>query len=176
MKIANKKLLLSKTFLLSATVSLLLGCATTYQSKGFSGGFNEVQLDKNVWKVTFNGNGFTSKQRAEDLAMLRSAELTLKSGYRYFAFVATDSSVSNHLMQTPSTSYTTINANRFGNTLNGTATTNTYGGNIVNIRKPSTTNTVFMTETREGINGMSYDAMFICQSLGKTYEVSCLRN
>jgi hypothetical protein len=166
-----KNIALSVTF-----AALLLGCATTYQSSGFTGGFSEVQLDKNMWKVTFEGNGYTKKQRAEDLAMLRSADLTIKNGYRYFAFVSTDSSVANHVMQMPSSSTTTFNANSYGNNISGTASTNNYGGNIVNIRKPSTTNTVFMAKSREEISGISYDAQFICGSLGKTYEVTCGQN
>ena len=167
---------MKKALLVAASLTLLTACATTYQSTGFSGGFREVQLDKNIWKVTFNGNGFTGKQRAEDLAMLRSADLTLKNGYKYFAFISTDSSVSNHVMQMPSSSTTTFSANRYGNNISGTAFTNNYGGNIVNIRKPSSTNTVFMARTRDEINGTSYDAEFICSSLGKSYEATCGQN
>ena len=59
---------------------ILSACATTYQPQGLSGGFSETQLDTNVFKVSFRGNGYTHAERAEDLALLRSAELTLKNG------------------------------------------------------------------------------------------------
>ena len=68
--------------LLSAAV--LSGCATAYQSVGFMGGFSETQLSENVYRVRFNGNGFTSAERASDFALLRSSGLCLKAGYQYF--------------------------------------------------------------------------------------------
>ena len=46
-----------------------------------SGGFTESQLDTNVFRVTFKGNGYTSPDRAEDMALLRSAELALQHGF-----------------------------------------------------------------------------------------------
>jgi hypothetical protein len=60
-------------------------CATGYKSDGFVGGYSETQLDENVFKVAFRGNGYTRQDRAADFTLLRSAELALKSGYSYFA-------------------------------------------------------------------------------------------
>jgi hypothetical protein len=65
-------------------VATLSACATAYQRDGFTGGFSETQLDENVWRVTFEGNGYTREQRAEDFALLRSAELTLEKGFYAF--------------------------------------------------------------------------------------------
>ena len=73
-----KKLL---TILLVAII--MQGCATTYQSNGYTGGYSETQLDENVFKVSFRGNGFTRKDRTEDFTLLRSAELAIKNGYNY---------------------------------------------------------------------------------------------
>jgi len=36
-------------------LALLAACATPYQSKGYTGGFSETQLDVNVFRVNFNG-------------------------------------------------------------------------------------------------------------------------
>ena len=47
-------------------------CATTYQSEGLTGGFSETQLDENIFRVTFYGNGYTGKERVTDFALLRS--------------------------------------------------------------------------------------------------------
>ena len=66
---------------------LLFGCATTYQSDGATGGYSETQLDENVFVVHFSGNGFTKKARAADFALLRSSELTLEHGYKYFVII-----------------------------------------------------------------------------------------
>ena len=62
----------------AASASLVLvACATAYQPQSFSGGFSETQLDKNVFRVSFKGNGYTNAERAEEMALLRSAELAL---------------------------------------------------------------------------------------------------
>ena len=48
---------------------LVAACATTYQPSGLTGGFDEVQLDTNVYQVSFRGNGYTSAERAADLCL-----------------------------------------------------------------------------------------------------------
>lgn len=63
---------------LISVVVALVGCASAYKPEGFGGGFSESQLDTNVFRVSFRGNGFTRAERAEELALLRSAELTVK--------------------------------------------------------------------------------------------------
>jgi len=62
----------------------IAGCSTSYKSDGFNGGYSETQLDENIFQVRFRGNSITSLERAADFNMLRSAELTLESGYKYF--------------------------------------------------------------------------------------------
>lgn len=155
------------------TLLLLTGCATSYQPDSFTGGFSEVQLDKNVWKVSFVGNGFTRSERAEELAMLRSAELTLKNGYSFFAFVSSSTRNTTHAIPQASTSTTTFNATSIGGSTFGTAQTNTIGGGMMYVNKPSSDNTVMMFSTRPNISAMVYDASFICNSIGKKYEVVC---
>src|SRR5882724_2256033 len=84
--LAEEALLKTLVPLLTLILSLA-GCATTYQPQSFSGGFSETQLDKNVFRVSFKGNGYTQAERAEEMALLRSAELTLKNGFKYFVII-----------------------------------------------------------------------------------------
>jgi hypothetical protein len=158
--------------LITGTV-ILAGCATAYQSEGFSGGFTETQLDTNVWRVSFRGNGHTRGEKAEDFAMLRSAELALANGYTHFAFASSRSGSETSTMTTPTTSYTTGSANVYGNSIYGNATTTTSGGNTYSISKPRSTNTVVMFNGKPDVGGMVYSANFVCDSLGKKYEVVC---
>lgn len=151
----------------------LSACVTVYQREGFSGGFSETQLDENIWRVTFSGNGYTREQRAEDLALLRSAELTLEKGYTHFGLAGSKSSSETGAFTTPTTSHTTGSAYGSGNYVYGNATTRSYGGQTVFVSKPSTTNTVVMFKGKPDVQGMVYDAKFICQSLGQKYEVTC---
>lgn len=156
-----------------AGAAILAGCATAYQSEGLSGGFTETQLDTNVWRVSFRGNGYTRSEKAEDFAMLRSAELALSNGYTHFAFANSRSSSQTSTMTTPVTSHTTGSANVYGNSIYGSATTKTYGGDTYSISKPESTNTVVMFKGKPDVGGMVYSAVFVCDSLGKKYQVVC---
>ena len=55
------------------TLSIILalaGCATGYEPQGWSGGFSESQLDTNVFNVTFKGNEYTERDKANDFALV----------------------------------------------------------------------------------------------------------
>jgi len=156
-----------------ATTSLLTGCATGYQPQGASGsgGFTETQIDTNVWKVNFNGNGDTKRDQAEDLALLRSAEISLANGYTHFAFRSSKADTQTTFVHNPMISYTS------GNAINGTslfaiATTHTYGGTVV-VSKPFVSNIVMMFKGKPELDTLVYDANFICTSIGTKYKVIC---
>ncbi len=68
------KKFVSKTLILFAGI-LLSGCATTYQSTGLTGGYEDVDLGGGRYKVTFVGNGYTSDNKAIEFARKRSGEL-----------------------------------------------------------------------------------------------------
>ncbi len=63
---------------------LFISCATSYQKTGFSGGYSEKEIKKDLWKVTFGGNGFTTKDSAQTYWLYRASELTIEKGYDYF--------------------------------------------------------------------------------------------
>ncbi len=153
--------------------TLLFGCATAYQPQGLSGGFTETQLDTNVWRVSFRGNGYTRAEKAEDLALLRSAELALANDFTHFAFSSSKSGTDISSFTSPITSTTTGQANLSGNNIYGSSTTRFSRGNTTYISKPSANNVVVMFKGKPEINAMVYDANFICNSLGHKYEVSC---
>ena len=138
-------------------IAILSACATKYQPERHGGGYTETQLDTNVWRVTFNGNGHSSKHQVEDYALLRGAELALKKGYTHFSFVGSNSS-------------TQIGA---FTTMPYTAGGVTYGGQTFVTSSPSATNTVVMYKGKPETNDMVYDATFVCQSLGQKYQVTC---
>lgn len=149
----------------------LTGCATSYQAQSFSGGFSETQLDKNVFRVTFKGNGYTQSERAEDFALLRSAELTLKHGFSHFAIVDGRQSADYGVMTTPTQSYTTGSVTAYGNTAYGSARTTTTGGQSFIIKKPSSTNTIVCFNGKPENGMFVYDAQFIHNSLSAKYGI-----
>lgn len=149
---------------------ILAACATAYQPQSFTGGFSETQLDTNVFRVTFKGNGYTPRERAEDFTLLRSAELTLKNGFKYFVIVDGRSGTDVAAFTTPTQSTTYGSASVYGSTAYGTATTTTTGGQTFLIRKPSLTNTIVcLTVKPEGV--FAYNAAFIYRSLREKYHI-----
>ena len=84
----------------------LAGCATGYHSKGFTGGYSNMKLQDNIFKVTFNGNAYSSMERARDFALLRSAEITIENGYKYFVVLETNGSLKITSYITPAANMT----------------------------------------------------------------------
>lgn len=159
---------------LLTTVSLALvltACATTYQPQGFSGGFSETQLDTNVFRVSFRGNGYTHSERAEELALLRSAEITLKYGFTHFIIIDGQSRVTQSTHTTPLHATTTGSASVYGNTAYGSSTTSFTGGETYHITKPSTTNTIVCFKGKPDVGGLVYNTQFVFNSLGEKYGV-----
>ena len=149
----------------------LAGCATKYRSAGgWGSGFSEVQLDKNVFKVSFNGNNYTRPERAQELALLRSADVTLQHGFSYFVIVEGRSREDVHTYTAPVE--TTTKTSRRANGELVTRSTTTGGDTIVNTY-PSTKNTIMAYAKKPDVAGLVYDARFLCGSLGKKYEVTC---
>ncbi len=153
--------------------ALLLGCATAYQPAGMAGGFTETQLDSNVWRVAFRGNGYTRGEKAEDFALLRSAELALANVFTHFAFSSSRTGTEVRLFTTPITATTSGSANVSGNSVFGSSTTRFSGGDTIYISAPTTNNVVVMFKGKPELNATVFDAGFICNSLGKKYEVTC---
>lgn len=74
-----------------ALALLVAGCAgtpTPYQpissASRSEGGYSEVQLAPDRFRVTFAGNSFTSRERVEASLLYRAAELTLQQGNDWF--------------------------------------------------------------------------------------------
>lgn len=99
---------------LIALLSLfLVGCATGYQKNSFSGGYVDTQLAKDIFKVEFSGNGYTSSSKVKEYALRRSAELTIEQGYNHFVILDGNNSSSVYSSGTRS---------------NGNISSNYYGG------------------------------------------------
>lgn len=83
--------------LVAVAALTLSACATSeiYRPAGVNGsrtGYAEQRIDADRYRVSFQGNSVTSRERVETALLLRSAELTVESGFDWFAAVnrATD--------------------------------------------------------------------------------------
>lgn len=150
-----------------ACLALVSGCATPYQSTGFTGGFSETQLAPNVFRIRFNGNGWTSDERASDFALLRAAELSLGAGCKYFGLIDEAQSSSTQVISTPGTSSTYV----YGS---GNYATTTYNpGSTFFVNKPSASNTVACFS--ENPHGNLFDAAFLANSIRQKYRMSPIK-
>ena len=85
---------LRTTAIAAGALFILAGCqtATTYHPSTEPGaaGYSDEQLAGNRYRVTFTGNSATRRETVENYLLLRSAEVTLKAGYRFFLFDTRD--------------------------------------------------------------------------------------
>ncbi len=148
-------------------VVALAGCATSYGAKSFwnDGGFSETELQPNIFNVKFLGNEFTSKERAQDFALLRSAELCTARDMNFMNIVGleTQSVQSGYI---PGSSTTTANANVIGNSAYGSSTT-TYNPGTTLYSPESGLTVQCAVEKSE----TSWDASFLMNSLKTKYSI-----
>ena len=83
-------------------LTLLGGCVSTpYQSSGFRGGYDDIQLSENKFKVSFSGNNFAGRAKVVDYSLLRSAELCLENNFKYFIIEDRDVSTNTRIVSFP---------------------------------------------------------------------------
>ena len=121
--------------LLTVFFFFITSCATIYQPKNLLGGYSASQINENTWKVTFEGNSYTSKTRAENFAMRRAAEITLREGYTHFLITDSDTYVKTSVHTIPQISRTTGTVSDYGNFQYSDTTY--YGGQTYTVSKPS---------------------------------------
>lgn len=90
------------------TILLTASCATPYQQQSwdsFRGGYSEIKLDANSFKIVFNGNGYTPIEKVKDYALLRSAEVTQNNNFKFFEI---DNTEAKFVMTTSQSCYNGI--------------------------------------------------------------------
>jgi hypothetical protein len=84
-----------RQFAALAVLALLAGCAAEPPYFGPSGpdhptGYTDQQIDKNRFRVSYQGNSQTPRTTVENFLLLRSAQVALQAGYPYFEFDTRD--------------------------------------------------------------------------------------
>ena len=114
-----------KISLLLLLVLFLSGCATPYQKYGLSGGYSDTQLQKDVFRVGFNGNAYVSKGTVQNYLLRRCAEVTIENGYDYFVIFEEENYAAQSSYTTPT--QTTYQGSSYGS---GTSSGHIYGRTI----------------------------------------------
>ena len=85
------------------SLSILSGCATTYQKTSFwsDEGYSDMQLQKNVFEVVFKSNEWTDQETTRRYALRRCAELTLENNFDYFKIMEGENYLEKSSYTTP---------------------------------------------------------------------------
>jgi len=153
---------------------ILASCATPYQKVGLSGGYSDTRLQDNVFTVNFRGNGYTSKERSSDFALLRCAELAIQNGFKFFSIADSSQEQKTMFYKTGSTSTTYGTTNIYGNTAYSNFNTYRSGSMIFPIRKPRASYTIFCFAEKPDENQMVFDANYLSQSIRQKYNMKAV--
>jgi hypothetical protein len=156
--------ILFKTLLGAGLLSMMASCATTYHPNSFSGGYSESRLAPNVALVTFRGNGFTSALAVQKMALLRAAEVTAASGYRYFVITGTEDDSSTVAVTLPGYANTSLSYG-YGY---GFANTSFMPAQTFPVVRPAVSFMVRMSNSQRELAGFMhqiYDANYLQASL-----------
>lgn len=77
-----------RAILLLLLLAASVGCTTGYQKNGFNGGYNEERLGPDRYRISVIASGVTTAERAEQIMMLRAAELARQNGFQKFVVEA----------------------------------------------------------------------------------------
>jgi len=165
---------MKKIICLVVMVILLSGCATGYQRKSWTGGYTDMKLQDDIFKVSFRGNAYCHQERAEDFVLLRSAEVALENGYKYFIIIDEKSRTQTSAYTTPTTAQTYGTASAYGGPgyASGSYSGTTYysGGQTYILHKPSMVNVIkCFKEKPADASLMIYDAEQIKTNMRKQY-------
>ncbi|WP_433995263.1 CC0125/CC1285 family lipoprotein [Bradyrhizobium manausense] len=74
--------------MLAAAAAILVSCSTPYQQSGFTGGADVKELRPDVYRVTFQGNGYTTRESVQVYWLYRSAQLAVEKGFAGFEILS----------------------------------------------------------------------------------------
>lgn len=144
----------------------LVACATPYQPNGLAGGFTDTRLGENTFRVSFQGNGFTRAEDAQQMLLLRCAEVAEAAGFRYFVQASSESSIQKVTQYTPAQVQTTGRV--MGNTYASTSTVT--GGQPMTFNFPSSNATIVAFKERPPGATVVFETKYIVESLGPKFR------
>ena len=77
-----------RLLLMAAAAVTLVSCSTPYEKSGLFGGFDAKELRPDVYRVSFAGNGFTTKESVQVYWLNRCAELAVEKGFSGFEILS----------------------------------------------------------------------------------------
>jgi hypothetical protein len=168
------------------TAFLLAGCVSPYAPYGPFGGYSDTELAPDFYRIVFHGNNHTTRERTEDMTLLRASELTLKEGFAYFAILQQQNGDEGLVLNQPGYAQTfargtgmsqgVANFGSYGATYSGTssaqaqATTTFMPPSQLFISYPVTCIMVKAFRTKPN-NINTFDAAFLVRTLKPKYGI-----
>ena len=146
----------------------LSACYTQYGKSGFTGGYKDLKLGDDLYTVSFQGNAYTSSERAGHMALLRACEITLANGYQYFSIIEGGSSIDQRYITTQTPSNTTVNC------VGSSCYARTYGGgtNVFAVNRPSSSMVIKCFKQKpNNPNLMILTAQEVASSIKALYKI-----
>jgi hypothetical protein len=166
----NSKSMNLKHLLSLCSIIFITSCATPYQPYGITGGYKETPLAPDVVRISVEGNGYTSRDRVQDFALLRAAEIALQSGYPYFVVINERNDTSTGSFTTAGSSYTSGSVYGVGNSAYYSGTTTYVPGQTITFQFPETGILVkFMKKKSK--DALVFDANFLSTTLRQKYKI-----
>lgn len=159
-----------KNLLILCCIVSITSCATPYQPYGITGGYKETPLAPDVVRITVEGNGYTSRDRVQDFALLRAAEMALQSGYPYFVVINERNDTSTGSFTTAGSSYTSGSVYGVGNSAYYSGSTTYVPGQTLTFQFPETGILVKFLKVKLK-DAMVFDAKFLTATLKQKYKI-----
>ena len=160
----------------------LASCATGYQSQHLSGGFSDYMTAPDEAVITFRGNEYTSPERVITMVFLRSADVTLEHGYRYFIGISMIDLSTNSPLNFPADPNTPENVFKYGNYTAANPGTDTMPAQTLKIYRPAISIRIRMANDAnaleplggviDGQNARPQDANILSRSLRQALGIA----
>ncbi len=134
-----------KVFYSVLLLLLLNACAKPLQPDNYGDLISSTRVDQDTFQVSSPGSANSEDEKSVDLALLRSAEITLENGFNYFVIIE---SVGQQDSAYEATS---------------------YGDDTYSHSDPGTTNTIVCFKQKP--QGFAYVALFVKASLRAKYNL-----
>jgi hypothetical protein len=91
---------------------ILSGCATPYGPHQIAGGYSDVRIQNDAFRIVFDGNGFIHKSAVDYYALVRAAEITVQNGRDYFRILGGNTDIRTINVFIPGQTF--ANSNTYG--------------------------------------------------------------
>lgn len=164
-----------KKLIATCVVALLSGCGlfAPYTKLANGYGYTDIRLAPDVARVTFKSVDQGRGVHIEELVLMRSAEVTLANGYRYFVVTSEERETTNSSYDEPAVSTTTEVVTRKNGEREATSSTASTAAKSTEVKQPRITQLIrcYAEAPKDAGGRVVHDAQEIWSRLAPKYDV-----